>query len=88
MAIQFARGCFLHAIQGYFNSAADICHAVPQSATFPATTVSPADQTLCPSLSASPWAAASASNPLPATTPWMVSCVLCPPLAFPDHLAQ
>lgn len=78
---------FCRAIQYYFNSAADICHAVPQSATFPATSVSPAGKTLlCPSLGASPWAAASASSPLPATTPWMVSCFLSSPLAF-SHLS-
>lgn len=75
---------FRQAIHYHFISAADICHAVPQSATFPATSVSPAGKALCPRLSASPWAAASTSSLLPATTPWMVSCILCSPLAFSD----
>lgn len=73
---------FRQAIHYHFISAADICHAVPQSATFPATSVSPAGKALCPGLSATPRAAASTNSPLPATTPWMVSCILCSPLAF------
>lgn len=75
---------FCQAIHYHFNSAADICHAVPQGATFPATSVSPAGKALCPRLSATPWAAASTNSPLTATTPWMVSCILCSPLAFSD----
>lgn len=62
----------------YFKCVADICHAVPQSATFLGNSISPADTDAYPSHTASPWAAASTSTPLPATTPWMVSCSLYP----------
>lgn len=63
--------------QSYLNCVPDLCHAVPQSATFLANNASPVDPALYPSLCVSQWVAASANAVLPVTTPWMASCILC-----------